>query len=166
MRCMLHSQTSGHSIENVLSVLSLQPCLVRPIASCSHCVRVTARRYCSVECQQTHWPQHSTVCCAFGTFLPGDTNSARSAAARQPERLRCGGAVFCVGQGENRALGCGPGRQRRVYLSEGCQSSSPPTPSFCAVFLSSAFRLRTDLTFSVICVTLWNHVANTKYCHG
>ena len=70
---MLHSQTSGLSLENVLSVLSLQPCLVRPIASCSHCVRVTAHRYCSVECQQTHWPQHSTVCCAFGTFLPGDT---------------------------------------------------------------------------------------------
>lgn len=54
-------------------MLSLQPCIVRLIASRSRCTRVTARRYCGVECQQTHWPQHSTVCCESGTFLPGDT---------------------------------------------------------------------------------------------
>jgi hypothetical protein len=76
------------------------------------------------------------------------SNSARPAAAPRPQRPRCIGAVVCVRRGQNRALECGPGRQRRVYLSEGGQSASSPPPPFCALF-HNVSRSRTDSTFAV-----------------
>ena len=82
------------------------------------------------------------VLCAGLLLTRRHSNSARPAAARRPQRPRCIGAVVCVRRGQNRALECGPGRQRRVHISEGGQPASPPPPPVGAVLpnvtLSSA----------------------------
>lgn len=90
------------------------------------------------------------VLCAGLLLTRRHSNSARPAAARRPQRPRCIGAVVCVRRGQNRALECGPGRQRRVHISEGGQPASSPPPPVVAVLPNVLnFRSRTGSAFAV-----------------
>jgi hypothetical protein len=75
----------------------------------------TTCRYCNVECQQRHWPLHSTVCCVSGTFLPGDTVTLNGL----QQRADLNGRVARV---ECHVSGEGETARWRVHLDVECVS--------------------------------------------